>query len=54
MAGDLQFTWELYSTGRATCRIADSSSERKDAVGYCTDALADLLRQATRRGVSAR
>ncbi|MGW1730232.1 hypothetical protein OG894_24750 [Streptomyces sp. NBC_01724] len=54
MAGDLQFTWELYSTGWATCRIADSSSERKDAVGYGTDALADLLRQATRRGASAR
>ncbi|MGW6895835.1 hypothetical protein ACWGF2_04075 [Streptomyces sp. NPDC054919] len=43
MTGDLQFSWELYSTGWATCRIADSSSDCKDSVSYCTDALADLL-----------
>ncbi|MFE9952134.1 hypothetical protein ACFYRJ_32165 [Streptomyces sp. NPDC005531] len=54
MAGDLQFTWEPYSTGWATCRSADSFSECKDAISYCTDALADLLRQATRRGAPAR
>jgi hypothetical protein len=43
MTGDLQFSWELSGTGWATCRIADSSSEQKDFVSYCTDALADLL-----------
>ncbi|WP_351233243.1 hypothetical protein [Streptomyces sp. NPDC002133] len=43
MTGDLQFSWELSGSGWATCRIADGSSERKDFVSYCTDALADLL-----------
>ncbi|MFF3401364.1 hypothetical protein ACFYW6_22960 [Streptomyces sp. NPDC002659] len=43
MTGDLQFSWELSGSGWARCRIADSSSERKDSVSYCTDALADLL-----------
>jgi hypothetical protein len=43
MTDDLQFSWELRGSGWATCRIADSKSERKDAVSYCTDALADLL-----------
>ncbi|WKK26983.1 hypothetical protein QZH56_16145 [Streptomyces olivoreticuli] len=43
MANDLQFSWELSGTGWAVCRIADGASERKDAVSYCTDALADLL-----------
>ncbi|WP_409240331.1 hypothetical protein [Streptomyces sp. PA5.6] len=40
---DLRFSWELSGFGWATCRIADGSSERKDIVSYCTDALADLL-----------
>ncbi|WP_405885306.1 hypothetical protein OG762_45335 [Streptomyces sp. NBC_01136] len=43
MTNDLQFSWELSGSGWATCRIAAGSSERKDVVGYCTDALADLL-----------
>ncbi|MGW1728919.1 hypothetical protein ACWCQK_39420 [Streptomyces sp. NPDC002306] len=43
MTGDLHFSWKLYSTGWATCRIADNSSECEDFVSYCTDALADLL-----------
>ncbi|WP_329615159.1 hypothetical protein OG244_20345 [Streptomyces brevispora] len=43
MTGDLQFTWELSGSGWATCCIADSSSEHKHFVSYCTDALADLL-----------
>ncbi|MFJ5048638.1 hypothetical protein ACIQWZ_31700 [Streptomyces sp. NPDC098077] len=43
MTGDLQFTWELGGSGWATSCIADSSSEHKDFVSYCTDALADLL-----------
>ncbi|MFB8380732.1 hypothetical protein [Streptomyces rubiginosohelvolus] len=43
MSGDLQFTWELGDSGWATSCIADSSSEYKDFVSYCTDALADLL-----------
>jgi len=43
MPSDLQFSWELSGAGWATCRIADGSSERKDHVSYCTDALADLL-----------
>ncbi|MGW4625535.1 hypothetical protein [Streptomyces rubiginosohelvolus] len=40
---DLQFTWELSGSGWATSFIADSSSEHKHFVSYCTDALADLL-----------
>ncbi|WP_393075962.1 hypothetical protein [Streptomyces sp. LN704] len=43
MTGDLRFSWELSGTGWATYRIADGTSERKDHVSYCTDALADLL-----------
>ncbi|WP_181803921.1 hypothetical protein [Streptomyces shenzhenensis] len=43
MPPDLQFSWELSGAGWATCHIADGSSEHKDHVGYCTDALADLL-----------
>ncbi|MFF4275744.1 hypothetical protein [Streptomyces sp. NPDC001536] len=44
MTNDLQFSWELSGSGWATCLIKDDSSERKDIVSYCTDALADLLR----------
>ncbi|MFI1655502.1 hypothetical protein ACH4ZU_11420 [Streptomyces sp. NPDC020472] len=47
MAGDLQFSWELGGAGWATCRIADSVSEQKAIVGYCSDALADLLYAVT-------
>ncbi|WP_306326756.1 hypothetical protein [Streptomyces venezuelae] len=47
MADDLQFSWELGGSGWATYRIADSSSEQKGIVGYCTDALADLLYAVT-------
>jgi len=43
MRNDLRFSWELSGSGWAECRIADSSSERKDTVSYCTNALADLL-----------
>jgi hypothetical protein len=43
MTNDLRFGRELSGTGRATCRIADSSSQWQDVVGYRTDALADLL-----------
>ncbi|MFD9610555.1 hypothetical protein ACFWWS_14430 [Streptomyces sp. NPDC059083] len=43
MPGDLQFSWELSGSGWATCRIADSASEQKHFVSYCTDALADLI-----------
>ncbi|MFC8063762.1 hypothetical protein [Streptomyces sp. NPDC057293] len=43
MINDLQFSWELSGSGWATCLIKDRSSERKDIVSYCTDALADLL-----------
>ncbi|MEU8795333.1 hypothetical protein [Streptomyces sp. NPDC048643] len=43
MANGLKFSWELSGSGWATCRIKDGSSERKDIVSYCTDALADLL-----------
>ncbi|WP_435610451.1 hypothetical protein [Streptomyces sp. C10-9-1] len=43
MPGDLQFSWELSGTGWATCRIADSASEQRHFVSYCTDALADLI-----------
>jgi hypothetical protein len=44
MTGDLRFSWELSGSGWATCRIADSTSELKDIVSYCTDALSDVLR----------
>ncbi|MCZ0983066.1 hypothetical protein O1L60_40020 [Streptomyces diastatochromogenes] len=47
MAGDLQFSWELGGAGWATCRIADGGSEHRVHVGYCTDALADLLYAVT-------
>ncbi|MFC8015510.1 hypothetical protein [Streptomyces cinereoruber] len=43
MVSDLQFSWELGGSGWATYRITDSASEQKGIVGYCTDALADLL-----------
>ncbi|MEU7293144.1 hypothetical protein AB0A76_08060 [Streptomyces exfoliatus] len=43
MADDLRFSWELVSAGGATYRIADGVSEHRAHVGYCTDALADLL-----------
>ena len=43
MTNGLQFSWELSGSGWATYLIKDSSSERKDIVSYCTDALADLL-----------
>ncbi|CAM5675061.1 hypothetical protein [Streptomyces aurantiogriseus] len=43
MAHHLQFGWELSGSGWARCRIADGSSEWKDSVSYCTDALADML-----------
>ncbi|MFE5594784.1 hypothetical protein [Streptomyces sp. NPDC056549] len=43
MAGDLQFSWELTGVGGATYRIADDASEHETHIGYCTDALADLL-----------
>lgn len=43
MTNDLQFSWELSGSGWATCLIKDRSSERRDTVSYCTDALADLL-----------
>ncbi|GHA65945.1 hypothetical protein GCM10010372_77150 [Streptomyces tauricus] len=43
MTNGLQFSWELSGTGWAMCLIKDGSSERKDIVSYCTDALADLL-----------
>ncbi|WP_435970337.1 hypothetical protein [Streptomyces sp. Qhu_M48] len=43
MADDLQFSWELSGVGGATYRIADGASEHQAHVGYCTDALADLL-----------
>ncbi len=45
MPGDLDFSWELSGSGWATCRIADSTSETKHVVSYCTDALADLIRR---------
>ncbi|TRV82147.1 hypothetical protein FKN01_01500 [Streptomyces sp. 130] len=47
MADDLQFSWELSGSGWATYRIADSASEQKGIVSYCTDALADLLYAVT-------
>ncbi|MGW6538736.1 hypothetical protein ACWGBV_11495 [Streptomyces sp. NPDC055051] len=43
VAGDLQFTWELVGVGGVTYRIADDASEHEAHIGYCTDALADLL-----------
>ncbi|WP_107091982.1 MULTISPECIES: hypothetical protein [unclassified Streptomyces] len=43
MAGDLQFTWELVGVGGVTYRIDDGVSEHETHIGYCTDALADLL-----------
>lgn len=43
MTDDLRFNWELSGSGWATYRIADGTSERKDIVSYCTDALSDLL-----------
>lgn len=46
MIHDLRFSWELSGSGWATCYISDGSSERKDIVSYCTDALADLLHSA--------
>ncbi|MFF5936001.1 hypothetical protein [Streptomyces sp. NPDC012508] len=47
MAGDLQFTWELVGVGGVTYRIADGASEHETHIGYCTDALADLLHAIT-------
>ncbi|MGW4169591.1 hypothetical protein ACWEGX_22050 [Streptomyces chartreusis] len=44
MTSGLQFSWELSGSGWATCLIQDASSERKNIVSYCTDALAELLR----------
>ncbi|MFI0813695.1 hypothetical protein [Streptomyces echinatus] len=43
MTKGLKLSWELSGSGWATCCIEDGSSERKDIVSYCTDALADLL-----------
>nr|WSX72867.1 hypothetical protein OH826_02780 [Streptomyces sp. NBC_00899]WSX81065.1 hypothetical protein OH826_48730 [Streptomyces sp. NBC_00899] len=43
MTDGLTFSWELSGSGWATCIIKDGSSERKDFVSYCTDALADVL-----------
>ncbi|MFI8513703.1 hypothetical protein ACIGHB_21465 [Streptomyces sp. NPDC085460] len=40
---DFRFSWELSGAGGATYRIADGVSEHETHVGYCTDALADLL-----------
>jgi hypothetical protein len=47
MTNGLKFSWELSGSGWATCRIKDGSSERKDIVSYCTDALADVLHGVT-------
>ncbi|MFF9471512.1 hypothetical protein ACF1E9_02590 [Streptomyces roseolus] len=47
MVGDLQFSWELGGAGWATCRIAEGNAEHRAHVGYCTDALADLLYAVT-------
>ncbi|MFE6816120.1 hypothetical protein [Streptomyces sp. NPDC057677] len=46
-ADALQFSWELIGIGGATYRIADGASEHRAHVGYCTDALADLLYAVT-------
>ncbi|MFJ6426727.1 hypothetical protein [Streptomyces hydrogenans] len=43
MTGDLQFRWELGGAGWASCRIADGAGEYRANIGYCTDALADVL-----------
>ncbi|WP_369383130.1 hypothetical protein [Streptomyces sp. cg36] len=43
MADGLWFSWVLSGSGWATCLIRDGSSQRRDVVSYCTDALADLL-----------
>ncbi|MFJ4867485.1 hypothetical protein [Streptomyces sp. NPDC088757] len=40
---DFRFSWELSGAGGATYRIADGVSKHETHVGYCTDALADLL-----------
>jgi hypothetical protein len=45
-ADDLRFSWELAGSS-ATYRIADGASEHSAHVGYCTDALADLLYAVT-------
>lgn len=43
VVGDLRFSWELVGSGGAVYRIADGASEHRALVGYCTDALADML-----------
>ncbi|MFC9389710.1 hypothetical protein [Streptomyces venezuelae] len=43
VAGGLRFSWELVGVGGAMYRIGDGASEHEAHVGYCTDALADLL-----------
>ncbi|MFC9591336.1 hypothetical protein ACFTUC_16300 [Streptomyces sp. NPDC056944] len=47
MADDLRFDWQLSGIGGASYRIADGTSEHRAHVGYCTDALADLLHAVT-------
>lgn len=43
MTGGLRFSWELSGSGGVTYRIGDGMSEHETYIGYCTDALADLL-----------
>lgn len=43
MGRGLRFSWELSGSGWAACLIEDGSSQWRDLVSYCTDALADLL-----------
>ncbi|MBV1941001.1 hypothetical protein KUF83_31215 [Streptomyces sp. BV286] len=47
MTRSLHFSWELGSSGWATCRIWDGSTKHRDIVSYCTNALADLLKGVT-------
>lgn len=42
-AEDLVLDWQLGQAGWAVCRIADEKSEVRLHLGYCTDALRDLL-----------
>ncbi|MFB7937764.1 hypothetical protein [Streptomyces sp. NPDC056049] len=41
--GEFRFSWELRGAGWVTYRIDDGVSEHETHIGYCTDALADLL-----------
>ncbi|MFF0480206.1 hypothetical protein [Streptomyces sp. NPDC004435] len=41
--GEFRFSWELRGAGGVTYRIDDGVSEHETLIGYCTDALADLL-----------